>query len=371
MFSDVRVLFRYIIAVLAAFCAAATAVLAFVYLCVMVFPTSREMFAMAIGSHYIVYATAVGAGVFALTLLVIHHMFVRKLRLSVIVPVRELIRRTSDMADGDLDTVIPSMGDGAIAELSCALERMRVRLQDMAYTQQGYDDNRRFLVSALSHDLKTPIAIIKGYLEGVADGVAAERGCEEKYIATALHKTNELCDMLDDLLLYAQLDLRQLPFDLRRTDMAAFARDLADEYAAMFASRGYDIVAETSAPLYADVDGAQFGRVAQNIIENALRYLPERGGRLRIVARGMRGGVILEFRDNGSGVSDDALPHIFERFYQSNAARDGGRGGLGLAICKQLVEGMGGRIWAAPGDGSGCAILISLPWARSAGENAI
>jgi signal transduction histidine kinase len=116
------------------------------------------------------------------------------------------------------------------------------------------------------------------------------------------------------------------------------------------------------------MDGAKFKRVVQNIMDNAKRNIDKQEGQLKVILRETNSSVIIEFKDNGKGISERDLPHIFDRFYRADTAREiKGSSGLGLAIAKQIVEGLGGRIWAVSEIGHGASIIISLKKVRDEG----
>jgi signal transduction histidine kinase len=282
---------------------------------------------------------------------------------SLITPVSRLKEAAVQISEGDLSRGIAEVGEGEVRELSRTLELMRIKLKESIYLQQKYDENRRFLVSSISHDLKTPVTSIKGYIEGIIDGVAHTPEKMQEYLDTARSKAILVNAMIDDLLLYSRLDLNQIPFHFQRTELASYFEDCVSDHLYEFQKAGITLMLalQWKDTVYALVDRDRFGRVVQNILDNARKYARTEQGHVDIVLRETRTSAIIEIRDNGPGIPEEHLRHIFDRFYRADASRksaDGG--GLGLAIAKQIVEGHEGKIWAKSVVGEGTSIMISL-----------
>ena len=141
---------------------------------------------------------------------------------NIVRPVVRLKKETERLADGELDTEIAEEGDGEIRELSRTVEHLRLRLKETVFQQEKYDDNRKFLLSSISHDLKTPVTAVRGYIEGVLDGVADTPEKQRMYLQKAVDKTVLIGTMIEDLLLYSKLDLNQLPFDMERVNIRQY-----------------------------------------------------------------------------------------------------------------------------------------------------
>lgn len=280
---------------------------------------------------------------------------------GIILPISRLKDAAIKISEGDLNNGIAEEGEGEVSELCRTLELMRIKLKESVYLQQKYDDNRKFLVSSISHDLKTPVTSIKGYIEGIIDGVAKTPEKLEEYLETARSKAILVNAMIDDLLLYSKLDLNQLPFHFEKSDLVNYFEDcVADhKYECEKANVSLELLNELEEPVKVLIDRERFKRVIQNILDNAVMYADKAGGKIAIVLRETRTSVIIEIKDNGNGIPEDKLPYIFERFYQVDPSRKSGSG-LGLAIAKQIIEGHEGKIWAKSVVGEGTRILISL-----------
>lgn len=282
---------------------------------------------------------------------------------TLINPVVRLRRETEKLSDGELDTAIVEEGDGEVRELCHAVELLRLKLKESVYRQKKYDDNRSFLVSSISHDLKTPVTAIRGYIEGILDGVADTLEKREKYLHRALDKTQALHVMIEDLLLYSKLDLNQIPFELEKVDIVQYVEDCVSDNLFGFEREHKSLALENGLTGRVEVvtDTARFRRVIQNILDNAKKHIEPNSGAVSVKLRETAASVIVEIHDNGDGIAPEDLPRVFDRFYRADTSRKAeGSSGLGLAIAKQIVEGLGGRIWAVSELGNGASFMISL-----------
>ncbi len=282
---------------------------------------------------------------------------------SISKPLARLQEAAGEISRGNLNYEVVEDGDSEIRDLCRSFEQMRVKLKDSVTTQMKYDDNRKMLVSSISHDLKTPITSIKGYVEGILDGVANTPEKTEKYLKTVYSKACQVDVMIDDLLLYSKLDLNQIPFNFEKTDIVKYFEDCNAEQEPELEKSNISLKFENRLKEHISVmlDRERMRRVIVNIIDNAKKYMDKEKGEISITLRETSSTVIAEIQDNGSGISKEDLPHIFDRFYRADAARSKKSGsGLGLAIAKQIVEGHGGKIWIRSVENEGTCIMISL-----------
>jgi len=294
---------------------------------------------------------------FVLTNIVVSYQFSR----SIINPLHTLQSAAAEIAKGNLDNSIVEEGDQEIQALCRDLELMRIKLKESVLTQLKYEDNRKLLVSSISHDLKTPVTSIKGYVEGILDGIASNPDKMERYLKTIALKAHQIDQMIDDLLLYAKLDLNQIPFDFERVDIEEYIQNCIVENEPEFERSQIKIVFhnELEQKQYVLIDRERMKRVIMNILDNSCKYMSNGQGKIVISLRDTVASIIVELRDNGSGINERDLPHIFDRFYRADAARSKGSG-LGLAIAKQIIEGHNGKVWAVSHGKEGTSIMISL-----------
>lgn len=299
-----------------------------------------------------------------LIVFVVASTVVQKLNMkNIIMPITNLTKETEKLRNGELETAITDHGYGEVRELGSAVEQLRLQLKNSIYYQQKYDENRKFLISSISHDLKTPVTSIRGYIDGVLDGVADTDEKKKYYLLKAVDKTKLINIMIEDLLLYSKLDLNQMPFEKEKVNIVKYMESCVEDSSAEFERENKSVILENelSDVFFVIIDSEKFKRVLQNILDNAKRNIEKEFGQLKIILRETNSSVIIEFKDNGKGISKDDLPNIFDRFYRADTARAvEGSSGLGLAIAKQIVEVMGGRIWAISEIGAGASIIISL-----------
>ncbi len=282
---------------------------------------------------------------------------------SILTPLKRLQDAAGEISRGSLSHEVIEEGDSEIKDLCRSFEQMRLKLKESVYMQMKYDDNRKMLVSSISHDLKTPITSIKGYVEGIIDGVASTPDKVEKYLKTIYSKAVHVDSMIDDLLLYSKLDLNQIPFNFERTDIVRYFVDCTTEMEPELEKQNIKVTLHNELKESRNVmmDRDRIRRVIINILDNARKYMDKPQGEISVLLRETASTVIIELKDNGSGISKEDLPHIFDRFYRADAARSKRSGsGLGLAIAKQIVEGHGGKIWVRSLENEGTAVMISF-----------
>ncbi|MCX8129499.1 MAG: HAMP domain-containing histidine kinase [Clostridia bacterium] len=282
---------------------------------------------------------------------------------SISKPLKKLKTAAGEISCGNLNYEIIEDGDEEIRDLCKSFEQMRLKLKESVHTQMKYDDNRKMLVSSISHDLKTPITSIKGYVNGIIDGVANTPEKIEKYLKTIYSKASQVDSMIDDLLLYSRLDLSQIPFNFEETDISRFFRDCVLECGPELEKANINLIFESKVTpaAYVLIDREKVRRVIDNVIDNARKYMNRTDGEIRIILRESSSNIIIEIRDNGPGINKEHLIHIFDRFYRTDSSRSKIKGsGLGLAIAKQIIEGHNGRIWATSQEKEGTSIMISL-----------
>ena len=249
---------------------------------------------------------------------------------------------------------------------------MRVRLQESIELQKQYEENRKELLTSISHDLRTPLTAIQGYVDGILEGVANSPEKTERYMRTISAKTADMSHLIDELFLYSKLDLGRIPFQLERVPLRDFVMDWAEELEFELDKQGATLRSELDAPpqWILSIDRDKFKRVLVNIIQNSIKYGDKSETLISLRADVQGGTAVIEIEDNGPGIPAASLPHIFDRFYRSEPSRNTGTGGsgLGLAIAKQIMEGHGGSIAASSQQGHGTCIRLTLPVAAAGQE---
>jgi signal transduction histidine kinase len=291
---------------------------------------------------------------------------------SLIKPLYALKHAAEQIKDGDLGQEVNLNRKDEIGKLGAAFEAMRVRLNESIRLQLQYEENRKELISNISHDLKTPITGIKACVEGIRDGIADTGPKRDKYMGMIAKKTEEMDRLIDELFLFSKLDLKRLPFNLEPTDLEAYMRDCVEELRLDPHMAGISLSFSYSGdgPVHVTADREKLHRVIMNIINNSLKYMNKAQKEIRIELFDGKDEAKVIIKDNGSGIEAAALPHIFDRFYRAEPSRNTATGGsgLGLAIVKQIVEGQGGQVWAESRVGEGTSIYFTLRKIGNGGE---
>ncbi|MGE6229512.1 sensor histidine kinase [Paenibacillus chitinolyticus] len=264
-------------------------------------------------------------------------------------------------------------GEDEIGQVSAAFEEMRGKLQESEELQKQYENNRKELIANISHDLKTPLSAIRGYVEGIRDGVADTPDKLESYVDIIYSKAEEMDHLIEELFLYSRLDLNKVPFALQEVDLTRFVADVVYELRFELEKEGVGLETDghSTGPLYVRIDPMHMKRVVNNVVGNSLKFME---GPQKTIAFDLRrdgGAAVLEITDTGPGIDPAALPHVFDRFYRAETSRnrESGGQGLGLAIAQQIVDNHGGSIYAENASESvstrhpqtGTRIVIRLP----------
>ena len=215
-------------------------------------------------------------------------------------------------------------------------------------TQLLYEENRKELISNISHDLRTPITAIKGYVEGIRDGVADSPEKMDRYLNTIYSKAALMDRLIEDLFFYSRLDLSRVSFNFGRLELKSFIRETLDELASDFENLTLRFPGNDLTEIDVIADSTHLKRVFLNVIQNAVKYGDKEQIRVEVSLTPAEETVTVKLTDNGPGINSEDLPHIFDRFFRSDPSRDSqsGGSGLGLAIARQIVEAHGGKIWA-------------------------
>jgi signal transduction histidine kinase len=284
---------------------------------------------------------------------------------SILNPIRAVQKASRKVRDGDYDYEL-SIKDREFEPLCDDFNQMRLRLKESEKIKAEADRENQELISNIGHDLKTPLTAIKGYVEGLLDNIADTPKQRERYLNTILNKTNDMQRLIDELCFYSRIDSNRVIYHFLPIPVADFFRDFADETELDLTSRGMklEFSCEVDDDILVKADPEQLRRVVDNIIGNSVKYMdkPEGEGAIGIRLWADEKTVYVELRDNGPGISEDALPYIFDRFYRADAARNQNQAGsgIGLSIVQKIVEDHGGTVYATSTLGEGTTITIEL-----------
>jgi two-component system OmpR family sensor kinase/two-component system sensor histidine kinase BaeS len=270
-----------------------------------------------------------------------------------VLPLAEVTAAAKEVAEGDLSARVRVEGPDDLKILSDSFNQMADALE-------RNDRERRDMLADIAHELRTPLTVLRGKLEGILDGVYP---ADQAHIIPALEETYLLERLVDDLRLLTLAESRQLPFEKKELDLNDLSRHVISLFQAQAEENRIQLELEggDSHP-QALLDPQRTEQVIGNLIGNALRYVPE-GGRVWVDVRGDGDTVLVSVNDNGPGVPEEELPHIFNRFWRGDKSRTraSGGAGLGLAIARQLVEAQGGTISAANLPGGGLQVRCDFP----------
>lgn len=275
-------------------------------------------------------------------------MLTQWIQRGVFLPVNELNTAMKNIADGNLEYMLNTDSKGEIGELYKNYEDMRLRLKESTDEKFEHEKQNRELISNISHDLKTPITAIKGYVEGIMDGVADTPEKMDKYIKTIYNKANDMDRLINELTIYSGIDSNRIPYHFHRLNVADYFGDCVEEVGLDLESKNielnYSNLVSPDAMIIADPE--QLKRVINNIIGNSVKYLEREKGVIDIRILDEVDSIRVEIEDNGKGIAARDLPNIFERFYRTDASRNSSKGGsgIGLSIVKKIVEDHGGYI---------------------------
>ena len=262
-------------------------------------------------------------------------------------PIGEVMEAADRVADGDYSARVSARGPGEVRRLGRSFNEMTARLQ-------ASDDQRRRLLADVTHELRTPLAVIRGNLEGIVDGVYA---ADEEHISMVLEETRVMARLLDDLQILSTADAGALRLNREPTDLGALADEVVAAFAPAAAAADVALSASSDSLAEIDVDPLRIRQVLENLVANALRHTPA-GGTVTIRLSEDEGRLVVAVSDTGSGIPPEQLDSIFDRYARS---ADSGGSGLGLAIAKSLVEAHGGSIQAENAAGHGATIRLLLP----------
>jgi len=268
---------------------------------------------------------------------------------------REFRRAADDLRSGELDFQILTYPERELDELAQALESVRQRLKATAAAEAAAQEERGLLMANLSHDLRTPITAIKGYVEGIQDGIAATPEKQQHYLDIVYNKTMVMEKLVRNMSDFSEYELGRMQYHFEYVDMLPFLQDLAEKYQYDVQQSSMTFQAELPKGSYTvTADRGKLKRVLDNLVSNAEEY---------------EGGLVLQVTDNGKGISPQALHHVFDSFFRADAARTSSvpGSGLGLAICRSIVDSHHGKIWLTSEEGEGTRAFVYLPLQKEEG----
>ncbi len=281
---------------------------------------------------------------------------------SMFAPLKQLRKATHEIGEGNLDYSIKEISNDEIGELCRDFEIMRLKLKENIEEKLKFDQENRELISNISHDLKTPITAIKGYAEGIIDGVADTPEKMDRYIRTIYNKAMDMDRLIGELTFYSKIDANRIPYAFDKVNVERYFSDCAEELSLDLGERGIELSYnnETDHSTIIIADPEQLKKVVNNIVGNSVKYIGDKKGHISIHITDEGDFVKIDIADNGKGIEQKDLPYIFDRFYRTDASRNSMQGGsgIGLSIVKKIVEDHSGKIWAQSKFGEGTTMCM-------------
>ena len=286
---------------------------------------------------------------------------------TITVPILNLQKAVSYIAEGDLDYKVDiKVPDDDIGQLCYDFERMREKLRRSTFEKYAADELNRELINNITHDIDTPLTAIKGYVEGIMDGVANTDEKRERYIKTIHNKTKEMAQMIEELTLYSKMDSNQIPFNFEKINVKQYFKECAEDLHLDLEVKGikfqYECEVDSQAKFI--VDSEQLRRVINNIMTNSIKYMDKNKEEqiFRMRVKEVQNMIQLELSDNGVGIAEEDMPYVFDRFYRGDVSRNTSNSGsgIGLSIVKRIVDAHGSKIFINSDRGKGTVIYIMI-----------
>ncbi len=291
--------------------------------------------------------------------------FLQEIRERILKPIDSLKEGIYKVAAGDYDVTVNEEVTNEIGPLITAFNEMAEKLKKSEQLKAEYEENRKSLIANISHDLKTPITSVQGYIEVITSFQDIPKEKLLKYLKIIESNASYMNRLIDDLFLFSKLDMQKLDFHFDEVKIRPFIQDMMEEFRLDLEEKNIefeyvDLLTEDSA---VKLDGKRFYQIIRNIIDNAVKHASK--PQLNITAKLYEadGFVHIDLTDNGSGIPEDKLEHIFERFYRVDTERtkDFSSTGLGLAIAMELAQAHGGNIQVVSELGKGSCFTVSIP----------
>ena len=283
-------------------------------------------------------------------------------------PLKEISTSAKGIIAGNYDLEIlrsywKTANENEVGDLSYAFELMRDELKAKQFKEEVLKKSQKELISCISHDLKTPISTIKAYSEGLRDNIAKNPAQQSDFINIIINKTDLLIGMINELLEYSTAQLNQLEINREELYFLDYFDPLMSEVKIYVEQNGLEFTYEANiSNLIVTIDPKRITEVIYNLIDNSMKYMGDRPGKLNIEAARVDNQVLIKVRDNGSGISVDDIPYVFDKFYRAEKSRSSSipGSGLGLSICKYIVNEHGGDIYCKSSLKNGCEIGFTI-----------
>lgn len=307
----------------------------------------------------IIFAAIIGMAMIA------ELIFLMTLKNRVFEPIGKLENGVEEISKGNYDVEIEFEMHNEISMLIYSFNDMAKKLKQAEEVKKEYEENRKNLIASISHDLKTPITSIQGYIETLQEMDNAPRETVKRYHQIIYNNTAYINKLIDDLFLFSKLDIQKLDFNFEKAEIKAFMEDLMQEFSFILEDKGvkFNYIDSIDKKSYVKIDGKRVNQIFRNIIGNAVKYGSDEDLLIDVTLYRKDNRIYANVKDNGPGIPEEKLEHIFERFYRIDCERtkDLMSTGLGLAIAKELVEAQGGEIKVSSVVNEGTCFTIMFP----------
>lgn len=302
------------------------------------------------------------SAVVIIAILLCSRLFTKKLVMQIMEPVNQLTDAAERIEGGDLTQPVVYQRDDEFRNVCDSFNQMQNHLKEGMEKNAAYEKARTEMISGISHDLRTPLTSVKGYIKGLQDGVAGTEEKRQQYLDIAYECACDMDRLLSKLFYFSKLETGNMPFFKQRTDMKEYLQHYVDgrtkDLAAQGAALEFDALCQEES--FYDIDQDQLKRVFDNFLENSIKYA---GAKPLVMGISLQkegdGSLTITFSDNGCGVDETKLPHLFQQFYRGDASRSNGEGsGLGLYVCQSIIKAHGGTIKAE--NRGGLHLIINL-----------
>lgn len=307
------------------------------------------------------YLPLILISLFVITIIAMMIILSKVLTDGILKPLNELNYAADRISSGDLDYEMSYTKDNEIGKFCNEFEKMRLRLKYVLDKQNRYEKSRKELIASISHDLKTPLTSIKGYIEGLQDGIVQDKETYDRYLSVIHQKTLRLNHLIDDLFMFSKLELNEFQIDLdniKSTDM--LERIVAEKEIDFTNIDTQLIIVRPFCNKMLRVDEKRILQIIDNLLSNSAKFAKTF---VKVSTSITNNYYEISVEDDGIGIAKDDIPFIFDHFYKADKSRaDNPTGtGLGLAICKQLADAHGGNISVSSELELGTIFKLSLP----------
>lgn len=288
-----------------------------------------------------------------------------KLVRQIMKPLDALGKGAERIRKNELTEEIHYQGDEEFEEICHTFNNMQAHILLVQEKNRKYEQARTEMIAGISHDLRTPLTAVRGTIKGILDGIVKEKEQQTQFLQTAYRRTGDMDVLLNQLFYISKLETGNMPLHIQKTNLKEWLQKYVEGKRKMGMREPVEFVTDLEAITQtAMIDQEQFQRILDNLFENSIKYGNVKDLQISLTLRQTQEGFQITFSDNGQGLPEEKIEFIFDEFYRVDESRNKKEGnGLGLYIVKNLVESMGGQVWAE--NQNGLSVFIELPKGES------